>query len=209
VSVSGPLRESAFGERRRLTPQDRLNTWVSGLAVRRGARLDNSRFADFGCGHEARFARSVLDRVSSATLVDLAIAPEVRRHPKVTAIEGPIESVAPTIPSASLDVVVCLSVLEHLARPQDALNEFHRMLAPRGRLLVNVPSWIGKPVLELMAFRLGLSPREEIDDHRHYFNPRDLWPMLVTAGFHPSNIRCRWYKLGLCTFAVCTVPADE
>ena len=187
MTAEGPTRESAFGERRRLNSLDRLNTWVSGLAVRRGARLEGARFADFGCGYEARFAGSILDRVKSATLVDLAIAGDVKRDPKVTALEGPIEEVAKTIPDASFDTIVCLSVLEHLNHRQEALNEFRRMLAPGGRLLINVPSWVGKPVLELMAFRLGVSPREEIDDHRIYYNPRDLWPLLVDAGFLPAT----------------------
>jgi len=68
---------------------------------------------------------------------------------------------------------------------------------------VNVPSWRGKRFLELSAYRLGLSPAEEIDDHKAYYDPRDLWPLLVRAGFRPSEIRCFRHKFGLNTFAVC------
>ena len=75
---------------------------------------------------------------------------------------------------------------------------FHRQL---GR-----PSWRGKKYLELSAFRLGLSPASEMDDHRMYYDVRDLWPMLVAAGFRPRHIRCFPHKFGLNTFAVCRVP---
>ncbi len=62
--------------------------------------------------------------------------------------------------------------------------------------------------LEFAAFRLGVSPAEEMDDHKRYYDPRDLWPMLVAAGFRPSQIRCHRHKFGLNTFAVCRVPRE-
>jgi SAM-dependent methyltransferase len=103
--------------------------------------------------------------------------------------------------------VLCLSVLEHLWEPDDALREIHRLLAPGGVALINVPSWRGKWFLEFAAFRLGVSPAEEMDDHKRYYDPSELWPMLVRAGFKPSGIRCRRHKFGMNTFAVCRVKA--
>ena len=63
------------------------------------------------------------------------------------------------------------------------MNEIQRILAQPGVAILNVPSWLGKPMLELAAFRLGVSPAEEMDDHKAYYDPKDLWPMLVRAGF--------------------------
>jgi len=45
-------------------------------------------------------------------------------------------------------------------------------------------------VLEYSAFRLGFSPAEEMDDHKCYYDVKDFWPLLVRAGFRPSDIRC-------------------
>ena len=36
-----------------------------------------------------------------------------------------------------------------------------------------------------------------------YYDVRDLWPLLVAAGFRPSQIDCFSHKFGLNTFAVC------
>jgi predicted SAM-dependent methyltransferase len=96
-------------------------------------------------------------------------------------------------------------VLEHLWRPLDTLKEFHRIARTGGSCLLNVPSWRGKWFLEFSAFRLGLSPPEEMDDHKTYYDVRDLWPLLVQAGFVPHNIRCFRHKFGLNTFAACRV----
>jgi SAM-dependent methyltransferase len=200
------MRSEAYGEGRALSSVDRFGVWLSSLAVRRHADFDGQRVADFGCGYEASFARTVLPGVRELLLVDLHLAEDLRRHPKVKAVDGQIEIVLPTVADESLDVVLCLSVLEHLREPQQALNGFRRILAPGGAALINVPSWRGKQWLELSAFRLGLSPAMEMDDHKRYYDPRDLWPLLVQAGFRPSEISCKRHKLGLNTFAVCRVP---
>jgi len=211
VPVSAAPRSHAYGEHAALTPVDRFGVWLSSVAVRRHADLAGKRIADFGCGFDARFVRSVLPRVASALLVDIHVAEDLKEHPKVSVIEGRIEEVLARVPDASVDVVLCLSVLEHLNQPQSALDEFRRALADGGVLLVNVPSWRGKAFLELSAFRLGLSPASEMDDHKCYYDPRDLWPMLARAGFRPSQIRCHRHKFGLNTFAACRVagPLDS
>ena len=202
-AVSSPDRVSAYGEHRPATVVDRFGVWLGTLAVRRNARFVGARFADFGCGFHATFARTQLAACRSALLVDVALSEELKQHPKVTAIEGSLRDVLPGVEDQSLDVVLCLSVLEHLYEPQEALGHIHRVLAPGGVAILNVPSWRGKWFLELSAFRLGTSPAEEMDDHKAYYDPRDLWPMLVRSGFRPSRIRCHRHKFGLNTGAVC------
>jgi SAM-dependent methyltransferase len=200
-------REGAYGQHREPTPVDRFGVWLSGVAVRRHARFEGARFGDFGCGYDASFARTQLAAARSALLVDVALAPDLHANPKVTAIEGSLPDVLPAVESGSLDVVLCLSVLEHLWDAEGALADLRRVTAPGGVVLINVPSWRGKRFLELAAFRLGVSPAQEMDDHKRYYDPRDLWPMLVRAGFRPSRIRCHRHKGGLNTFAVCRVDA--
>jgi 2-polyprenyl-3-methyl-5-hydroxy-6-metoxy-1,4-benzoquinol methylase len=200
-------RAGAYGQHRSHTPVDRLGVWLGARAARRACRFEDVRLADFGCGYNATFARTQLPVVRHALLVDLALAGDLKRQENVTVVESSVSDVLPTLSDASLDVILCLSVLEHLSEPQAALNHFHRLLAPGGVAILNVPSWLGKPFLEFAAFRLGVSPAEEMDDHKTYYDPRDLWPMLVRAGFRPSLIRCHRHKFGLNTSAVCRVPA--
>lgn len=39
----------------------------------------------------------------------------------------------------SFDTVICLEVLEYVVRPLDALREMHRVLRPRGRIVLSTP----------------------------------------------------------------------
>ena len=198
-------RSGSFGQHHQASPVDRFGVWLSSVAIRRNASFEGGRLGDFGCGFDAAFARTQLGTVGSLLLVDLAVADDLKSDPRVRVIEGTLPDVLPTIDSASLDVTLCLSVLEHLWDPEAALRELRRVTAPGGTLLLNVPSWLGKRALELSAFRLGWSPAEEMDDHKWYFDPKDLWPLLVRVGFKPSDITCHRHKFGLNTFAACRV----
>jgi SAM-dependent methyltransferase len=201
-------RSHAFGQRSALSPVDRFGVWLSGRRIRRETgSLRGKRVVDVGCGFNAAFARTIVDEVEALMLVDVALSDDLKSQRGVTALEGVLPDTLQRIADDSLDVVLCMSVLEHLWKPEVALQEFRRILRPGGICLVNVPNWRGKWFLEFSAFRLGLSPVEEMDDHKQYYDPADLWPLLVQAGFLPHNIRCHRHKFGLNTFARCAVEA--
>jgi SAM-dependent methyltransferase len=204
VLLNVRTRERAFGQDYEPTIVDRFGVWLSGRQIHRYAgSVLHKHLGDFGCGYNAAFVRTVLPSLERAVLVDSALAHDLKTEPKVTAIEGVLPGALEQIPSDSLDIVLCVSVLEHLWTPLDTLTECFRIVRPDGICLFNVPSWRGKRFLEFSAFRLGLSPRDEMDDHKTYYDVKDFWPLLVRAGFLPSNIRCFSHKFGLNTFAVC------
>lgn len=202
-----PTRVKSFGQGYDPTVVDRFGVWLSARQIHRHVQdFSGKRIGDFGCGFQAAFARTVLDRVESAVLADVSLAADLIAHPKVTAFPAALPGALAGLPSQALDVVLCISVLEHLWEPGQALCEFRRLLAPGGMLLLNVPSWRGKRFLEYSAFRLRLSPADEMNDHKNYYDVKDLWPLLVRGGFQPSRIRCFSHKFGLNTFAACSVP---
>jgi hypothetical protein len=40
-----------------------------------------------------------------------------------------------------------------------------------------------------------------MDEHKMYYSKRELWPLLVHAGFKPSRIRLQYRKLCMILFA--------
>jgi SAM-dependent methyltransferase len=198
------VRAAAYLQNGKATLVDRLGVWLSARQLRRFVpSFAGKRVGDFGCGFEASFARTIVAETAGLVLVDVSLADDLKSDARVRAIEGTLPDALAALPSGSLDVALAVSVVEHVAEPARLLAELRRLLAPGGLALINVPSWRGKRYLELSAFRLGLSPAEEMDDHKMYYDVRDLWPMLVAAGFRPRDIRCFPHKLGLNTFAVC------
>ena len=197
-------RQVPFGAGGEPTWVDRFGIWLSARRIRASVKDPaGKRIGDFGCGYHGGIGRRFLGQARHLVLVDLALSAELKSDPGVTAIEGRLPGALGRLDESSLDVIICNSVIEHLDAPQEAIAEFHRLLAPGGVCLINVPSWRGKWFLEFAAFRLGLSPAAEMDDHKAYYDPRDLWPLLVKAGFKPSRISCFRHKFGLNTFAAC------
>jgi SAM-dependent methyltransferase len=186
-----------------LTLADRLGVWLSQRAIRRNLPARNDLdVLELGCGYRATQLLALEPKLKRGIGVDFQIAPELKAREKFKFHQGTIEEILPKLESETFDVVMLISVLEHLTEPQFVLQSAWRLLKPSGLLLVNVPTWVGKWFLELSAFRLGFSPKVEIDDHKMYYGKRDLWPLLVSSGFKPSQIRLRYHKFGLNLFAV-------
>jgi SAM-dependent methyltransferase len=199
------VRTQSFAQDYAPSRTDRFGVWLSARQIRRWVpSFAGKRIADIGCGFHASFVRTVLDDVAGATLVDVALADDLMRHPKVRSVQGALPDALVPLASNCFDVVMAISVVEHVWDARAVLAEIHRMLAPGGTCLINVPSWRGKRFLEYSAFKLGFSPAGEMEDHKTYYDVRDLWPLLVQAGFQPSRIHCFGHKFGLNTFAACS-----
>ena len=191
----------ALGETR-LTLVDRFGAFLSTAPIRAVvARYSQPDLLDVGCGYEALLLREFAARLGSGVGIDTRVSDGAKSTPKLRFSEGAAEQVLPTVPEGSFDVVTMISVLEHVWEPTVVLGLCRRALRPGGTLVLNVPNWRGKQMLELSAFRLKLSTPEAIDDHKAYYDKRDLWPLLVKSGFKPRNIRMRYHKFGLNLFA--------
>ena len=193
--------DESYGQRG-LTLADRFGVWLSQRAIRRYLpKRSDLEVLELGCGYRATQLIALEPFLKRGIGVDFQIAPELHGLTRYTFHEGPIEEALLKLEGERVDVVMVISVLEHLSEPQVILQSAWRMLKPSGVLLINVPTWLGKGFLEFSAFRLGLSPKVEMDDHKMYYDKRDLWPLLVRAGFKPSQIRLRYHKFGLNLFA--------
>jgi SAM-dependent methyltransferase len=200
-TAGGVSRQTSYGEHG-LTPVDRLGVYLSRRAIRRavGDRY-GLEVLDLGCGYDAALLRSFLDRLARGVGVDLRVSQEARADARLRFVEATIEEALAGLPDHGFDLVLMISVLEHLWDPLAALREVRRVVRPGGTVLINVPTWRGKSFLEFSAFRLGTSPACEMDDHKMYYGKRDLWPLLVRAGFRPRDVRMSYHKFGLNLFA--------
>jgi SAM-dependent methyltransferase len=191
-----------FGSQR-LSLLDKFGVWLSQRAIRKylpkRSALD---VLELGCGLHAKNLVALTPLLRRGVGVDFSISATAKATPKLEFFEGPVDVATSSLEPNSFDAILFISVLEHLWDPLPALQDCKRWLRPGGVLLVNVPTWRGKRALEFSAFRLGLSPKNEMDDHKMYYDERDLWPLLVRAGFAPSAIHMHYHKFGLNLFAV-------
>lgn len=87
-------------------------------------------------GGGTRFMKGMKKYESLFALCDYkTLDVSVDYHPDIV---GDIHAIP--LPDASVDGVMCRSVLEHVERPADALKEMYRILKPGGLVFIQVPS---------------------------------------------------------------------
>jgi len=203
VNSDGPRQFGSYGEHDRATVRVAIRDWlVLGGLLRKGAPYAGKRVADIGCGYRAQSSRRSRKHASSAVLVDLSVADFLRSEEHVEVVEAALPQAMSKIPDRSIDVLMCSAVLEHLVEPLETVRHFPRVLSSDGVALISVPSWTAKRPLEFAAFRLGMSS-DEMNDHKMSYDPRDLWPLLIKAGFRPQDVQCKKHWLRVNTVAIC------
>ena len=89
------------------------------------------------------------------------------------------------LPSNAFDVVICHHVLEHLPDPLTALEGFHRLLRPGGRLLLAVPFEKERRYRRFVP--------EEPNHHLYSWNVQTLGNLLRVAGWECRSLGLRDY----------------
>lgn len=135
------------------------------------SRYPNCQLLDIGCGWEARLLKDVSPYITRGVGIDFK-APNIKTE-KIQTFTAHLDESLP-FESESFDLITKLAVLEHLDHPLEILKECARVLRPNSGLVITVPSKYAKPVLEFLAFRVGVVSRDEILDHKNYFNKEDL-----------------------------------
>ena len=201
ISESNKVRQSPFGTHR-LSMVDRFGTWLSRRAISKQINgRDKLTVLELGCGYSARNLMAIEDRSTKLVGVDFSLSESIKTNSKFLPMECEAEEAIMRLNGQQFDLIMLISVLEHMNNPIDILQSCRLLLKPNGILLINVPTCFGKKYLEYTAFRLGLSPKEEMDDHKMYYDKRDLWPILIKCGFLPSNIKMHYHKFRINLFA--------
>ena len=131
----------------------------------------NCTLLDIGCGFEARLLLAAEPYIGQGFGIDRR-APKLCNS-KIKTIKSDFGQKLP-FDDQTIDFITLLAVLEHIDDDLNMLKECSRILRPGGGMLLTVPSWRAKPILEFLSLRLNLVNKEEILDHKRYYSKEDL-----------------------------------
>lgn len=134
-------------------------------------KYPNSKILDIGCGFNYKLLLEVEAYINEGYGIDFKV-PELKRG-KIKTKQIKISDKLP-FNENSFDFVIMLAVLEHLNCPIEIVKEVERILKPNGKLILTVPSKYSKPALEFLANKMKIVNEEEINDHKKYYNYKDL-----------------------------------
>ncbi len=132
-------------------------------------RYKNCSILDIGCGWEAKLLKIAEPYISTGVGIDIKAPKKIDDNKKLKILATSIEKELP-FPDRTFDLVTMLAVLEHLEHPIEIMCEINRILKDEGLLILTVPSVWSQPVLEFLAFKIGIVNPEEISDHKLYYN---------------------------------------
>lgn len=198
------MRKTSFGENSPLSFMDRVGIGLSNRKVINIIQKMPKKptVLDIGCGYNASLLKTLSPAIAQGYGIDISTKGG-ESFDNLKFMNGPLEQTINDFEASSIDVVLMISVIEHLADPLPILNRCYAILNEGGLFIANVPTWRGKLILELLAFSFHLSPEDEMNDHKMYYDIRDLWPLLIKAGFKPSNISLKYHKCGFNLFSIC------
>ena len=198
-------RDFSFGQKRytyvdRLAEKFRYGKVLSFLK-NKYPDFSNLVFCDVGCGFNANMLLYLLNefKIKRPFGVDMEINSEICN--KINFIESDLENAEFKINDEEADIITSIAVIEHLNNPARYLEEIYRILKPGGYFLLTTPNTSAKPVLEFLA-KTGLGTKEEIMDHKLYYNVNTLNQCLEKNNF--KNINLKRFSLGLNIFCNCS-----
>lgn len=123
------------------------------------------------------------------------VEPYAERHTSAGSIDQffkiDIEKELPDIPPASIDVILCLDVLEHLINPWETMRRLDGLLKPGGTWIISVPNIRNYRVLFDLAFRGKFNYSESgILDRTHlrFFTRSTAVELAESAGATVSSV---------------------
>jgi len=141
----------------------------------------NSKLLDLGCGFDGFFLKKIKTKLDEGVGIDLNINSNINIK-NARLLSYAIDNRLP-FRDNYFDIITSLANIEHLHNPEIIMQEIFRILKPGGILLMTTPTIYAKPLLEFMAFKLGIISQGEILDHKRYFAKKDLEDMCKNAGF--------------------------
>jgi len=147
------------------------------------ATLPPSKVLDLGCS-AGLLAQEIRKAGHTVVGVDAIELPGVRDRTDEFFIADLEKPLAPEI-GTDFDVVIAGDIIEHLARPSDALREMRRVLRSGGQLILSVPNfghWYPRFRVTLGLF--GYDRRGVLDNtHLRFFTRSTLRRAVRRAGF--------------------------
>lgn len=162
------------------------------------AEPPTGRILDCPCGQGALAQMLLAEGFSQLEVADFS--PELYLLPEPTARGADLNGVLPW-PDGHFDVVICCDGMSDIGFQRNAIAEFHRILAPGGRLFLSLPNVLNFRSRLRFLFTGFLNKfRGPLDEVQGQSTTRPLpwWElryMLVREGFTVDTLTCNRVKL--------------
>lgn len=162
-----------------------------------------NRLLEIGCGSGATIAYLKQQNLC-AWAAGVEIVPEAAEIAKQTVDivwQENIETFAPPLDPQSLDVILCLDVLEHLVDPWAVVKKLTPLLSERGVIIASIPNIQHYTVLKgLIKGKFEYEEAGILDKtHLRFFTRQSAIALMTSSGLVLDAVHTKkrhWWKIG-------------
>ncbi len=154
---------------------------------------------DIGCGQEGKLLVSIAEHIKEGYGFDFNLKSD--KYPKDNIFLSNDDFMQC---DKKFDVIILLAVLEHLPYPnlvELMLKNVYEKLNNGGVFIMTTPDKKSQWLLEFLAYKLRIINSEEIRDHKHYFDKRELIHLMKRTGL--KDVVHRYFQLRLNNLIIC------
>ena len=155
---------------------------------------------ELGCGYGATQLIALEPRLKRGIGVDFQIAPELHMLERFTFFQATIEEILPKL-EVKRWTWSCSFRCWNTWLSRSSSSNLHGDYSDLQDCSVQCPDLGREAIPGVFCFPAWPQSESRNGRSQNVLRKRDLWPMLVRAGFKPSQIRLRYHKFGLNLFA--------
>ena len=159
---------------------------------------EGSTLCDIGCGVQYALLKSVRNRIHEGIGIDKGV--KNTKDQNIRIITHHLPDSLP-LKDSSVDCITMLASFEHFVEPEKILAECYRVLQKGGTLIITTPAPKSRPLLEWLAFTIGVVSAEEILDHRRYYSKETVSAMVEASQFKVVQAKSFQWGLNSCVIA--------
>ncbi|VVB99070.1 Ubiquinone biosynthesis O-methyltransferase [uncultured archaeon] len=165
-------------------------------------RVSGKSVLDIGC--ERGSLKRFLPKGISYTGMDLL--PREKFRPDFGYFTADIQKGIPEELLSKFDCVAMAAVVEHLTKPEKAMENCFKALMPGGMLIITTPTKRGDWLHKLLS-RIGLVSSDAAEDHQKIFEMQELKGLIEKKGF--NVLETSEFQLGMNQLVVAEKPGKS
>lgn len=180
-----------------IAPLEGALTWLRTRKIFEGTA--GKDVLDFGCGRSLKTLRALEGIAKTRTGFDPCFYGNEITETDGIRVVGALDHMGQSSP---FNCVTALACFEHLEQDElvGALQALTKVTTPDAQIFGTVPRPPAKPVLEFLAYRLGLIDPSQILDHKIYYDRKTLEKTVARGGWLMN--RYEKFQLGFNSFFV-------
>jgi len=179
---------------------DRIIAYLRHYELFKNQSVIGKKIIDFGCGSNFKDIFNKYQKASKVVLIDIYGKNFSKGNTIYINYNNNFDNIYKNLKNEKFDVIFLVAVIEHMDRPDLVIKNLRRYLGKDGKFVITAPSIYSKPVLEFLAFKLGLINRVLVEEHKRYYNKNEY---VKLAEMTECNLlKFKFFMLGMNTLAI-------